>query len=285
MPDLQLLEPDWPLPAGVHAFVSTRLGGVSAPPYDGLNLGQYVDDAPAAVARNRALLLHAVEARTGLRDLRVQWIRQVHGTTVYEVPLAVNAVPLAPHRAPFPLELPQADAIHCHVSGVAAAVLTADCLPVLFASDDGREVAAAHAGWRGLLNGVLEATTACLRDPNAASAWLGPAIGPCHFEVGAEVRDAFLRAATAPEAVATQAAFTSASDTGKWFADLYALARLRLGRAGLRRVYGAVRCTLCERRLWYSHRGSYHGSDRGDGARGEGHTGRFASLIVLSPRA
>jgi YfiH family protein len=260
MPELDLLEPDWPLPAGVHAFVSTRLGGVSAPPYDSLNLGQFVDDQPDAVARNRTLLLSELERRTGLRDLRVQWIKQVHGTAVHEVQGGAVAV------------LPEADATYCKVPGVAAAVLTADCLPVLFASDDGQEVAVAHAGWRGLLDGVLEATAARLRDPAAASAWLGPAIGPCHFEVGEEVREAFLRAAAADETAATQAAFVPAASSGKWFADLYALARLRLARAGLRRVYGSVRCTVCEPRLWYSYRG-------------EGRTGRFASLIVSSPRA
>jgi YfiH family protein len=260
MSEFQLLEPDWPLPAGVHAFVSTRLGGLSAPPYDSLNLGQYVEDAPEAVAHNRALLLREVAARTGLRDLSAQWIRQVHGTAVYEV------------QAGAIRDVPEADATHCRVPGVAAVVLTADCLPVLFASDDGGEVAVAHAGWRGLLDGVLEATTARLRDPACASAWLGPAIGPCHFEVGEEVREAFLRAAAAHETAATQAAFTPASTSGKWFANLYALARLRLQRAGLSRVYGTVRCTVCEPRLWYSYRG-------------EGRTGRFASLIVSSPRA
>jgi hypothetical protein len=260
MPELTLLEPDWPLPAGVHACVSTRVGGVSAPPYDGLNLGQFVDDLPEAVARNRALLLRELERRTGLRQVSAQWIHQVHGTTVHEVQGGADD------------SVPEADAIHCRVPGVAAVVLTADCLPVLFASDDGEEVAAAHAGWRGLLDGVLEATTARLRDPGATSAWLGPAIGPCHFEVGEEVREAFLKAAATHETAATQAAFTPAPQANKWFADLYALARLRLARCGLRRVYGTVRCTVCEPRLWYSYRG-------------EGRTGRFASLIVSSPRA
>ncbi|MDR0779382.1 MAG: peptidoglycan editing factor PgeF [Pseudomonadales bacterium] len=271
--ELPLLEPDWPLPAGVRAFVSTRAGGVSAPPYASLNLGQYVDDLPQAVAHNRALLLREVERRTGWRALRVQWIRQVHGIAVHEVQGSEMQGSEMQGKAGAPL--PEADAIHCRVPGVAVAVLTADCLPVLFASDDGQEVAVAHAGWRGLLQGVLEATAARLRDPAATSAWLGPAIGPCHFEVGEEVRAAFLRAAAATETAATQAAFTPAPGSGKWYADLYALARLRLARAGLRRVYGKLRCTVCEAQLWYSY--------RGEKGRSEGRTGRFASLIVSSP--
>ncbi|MDR2213768.1 MAG: peptidoglycan editing factor PgeF [Pseudomonadales bacterium] len=258
MSELYLLEPDWPLPAGVQAFVSTRLGGVSAAPYASLNLGLHVDDDAQAVAQNRALLLTELEARTGQRHLQVQWIRQVHGTVVHEARAATAA------------SVPEADAIHCRETGLVLAVMTADCLPVLFASDTGDEIAVAHAGWRGLLAGVLEASAARLREPSAALAWLGPAIGPCHFEVGDEVRAAFLNAATAAEAAATKAAFQNAPEPGKWFADLYALARLRLARAGLTRVYGAPRCTVCEARLWYSYRG-------------EGRTGRFASLIVLAP--
>jgi len=256
--EVQLLEPDWPLPAGVHAFVTTRLGGVSVAPYASLNLGLHVGDDPASVKRNRELLLQELESRTGLKNLSVQWIQQVHGTTVHEVSAAtLNSVP-------------EADAIHCRVPGVVCVVLTADCLPVMFTSGDGREVAVAHAGWRGLLDGVLEQTVARFSDGSASSAWLGPAIGPCHFEVGAEVREAFLRAARAEEEAATRAAFVPADHEGKWYGDLYALARVRLQRVGVSEVHGSARCTVCDQQHWYSYRG-------------EARTGRFATLIVSRP--
>lgn len=257
MAESLLLRPEWPLPPGVHAFVSTRQGGVSEGTYASFNLGLFVDDDPDAVRRNHALLKAEIARLTGIADVRLQWMRQVHGVHVHEIDASATG-------------LPEADAIYCTQPGIACAVLTADCLPVLMASDDGLEVAVAHAGWRGLVEGVLERAASRLRDPKAASAWLGPAIGPCHFEVGGEVREAFLQRARPDELDATRAAFRPGAQADKWYGDLYALARIRLARVGMARVYGNVCCTVCDQDRWYSYRG-------------EARTGRFASLIVFTP--
>ncbi len=242
---LQLIIPDWPLPAAVRACTTTRSGGRSAPPFDSLNLGDHVDDDPRAVAANR------VRLRAEL-DLPGEplWLRQVHGTDVA----------LAGHTA----EPAVADAAVALEPGAVCAVLTADCLPVLFASRDGRRVAAAHAGWRGLAAGVLEAVVQRLGVPAAELlAWLGPAIGPARYEVGEEVFAAFR-----PVPGAT-AAFRP-SGAGHWYADLYALARLRLRRLGLAGVYGGAHCTFDEPERFFSYRR-------------EGRTGRMASLIWIRP--
>lgn len=251
-----LLHPDWDLPPGVQAFVTTRHGGHSLPPWQGFNLGLHTGDDPAAVAANRSLLGGMLVKHSGITDLAVQWVRQVHGTVVFRA--GGKAVQPAP----------EADAIYTDTAGLALAVLTADCLPILFCSQDGAEIAVAHAGWRGLLAGVLEATVRGFRTaPGAITAWLGPAIGPCHFEVGSEVRSAFVAAATLHEQEATLAAFQPGQVPEKWLADLYALARLRLQRAGLSLVSGSANCTICNHDLFYSYRL-------------QAVTGRFATLIV-----
>ncbi len=192
---------------------------------------------------------------TGVAIPAVQWVQQVHGTRVF-------------HAGRAALPAPEADALYAAGSPLALGVLTADCLPVLFCSADGREIAAAHAGWRGLLGGVLEAALGSFHaPPSTISAWLGPAIGPCHFEVGDEVRAAFIARAGMPERAATEAAFASTTKTGKWLADLYQLARIRLAGRGLTNIHGEALCTVCNHERFYSYRK-------------QAVTGRFATLIV-----
>lgn len=241
LPAGSVLLPDWPAPASVRACVTTRAGGVSQGEYAQLNLGDHVGDEPAAVAENRRRLSDFCGARPA-------WLRQVHGLNVVEAN---------------PAEHPEADASWSATPGIACAVMTADCLPALFCDRAGRRVAAAHAGWRGLANGVLEATAASLGVPAKDTlVWLGPAIGPTAFEVGQEVRDAF----TAQHSVAASA-FLPGARPGKWMADIYALARLRLAAIGIEAVYGGGFCTVTDDR-WFSYRRANP-------------TGRFASLVWL----
>ncbi len=232
---MQIIEADWPAPAGVRALTTTVAGGVSQGPWASLNLGTHVGDDPDAVAENRRRLA----AWAGLSPSAFGWLNQVHGTAVADL-----------DRLP-PGVIPDADAAVTGQPGRVAVVMTADCLPVLFCTADGRHVAAAHAGWRGLVSGVLEATLDALAGKGAVRssvlAWLGPAIGPEAFEVGEEVRDAFLRAQ--PEA---ETAF-SPSPAGRWLADLYKLARLRLQRAGVSHISGGGWCTWSDSRF-FSHR-------------------------------
>jgi YfiH family protein len=237
------LTPDWPAPPGVRALTTQRRGGASAPPLDSLNFGTAVDDRPEALAENRRRL--AVAA--GL-PAEPRWLRQVHGRDTAD--LDAGAIPET------------ADGAFTHRPGVVCALLTADCLPVLLARRDGTAVAAAHAGWRGLAAGVIEAAFAGLRAPGSAViAWLGPAIGPAHFEVGGEVREAFV----ALDAGAGGAFI--ANPAGRWQCDLYALARRRLASCGVDAVYGGEHCTFAETSRFYSHR------------RDHGRTGRMATLI------
>ncbi|AQW70017.1 peptidoglycan editing factor PgeF [Pseudomonas parafulva] len=239
-----LLTPDWPAPASVRACVTTRQGGVSLPPFDTFNLGDHVGDDPAAVAQNRLRL-------SGEFDIQPAWLKQVHGLAV------VNADPS---------RVVEADASWTDRPGIACTVMTADCLPVLFCDQAGTQVAAAHAGWRGLAGGVLEATLDRLDVPPAqVLVWLGPAIGPQAFEVGLEVRDAFT--AVHPEAAR---AFVDGERPGKLMADIYALARIRLAARGVTAVYGGGLCTVSDERFF-----SYRRTPQG---------GRFASLVWLAPR-
>jgi len=189
----------------------------------------------------------------------VQWLEQVHGIAV------VEACGDGLTRC--------GDAVYVDTPGFAGAVLTADCLPVLFASRTGRRVAAAHAGWRGLAAGVLENTLARFPEsPAQISVWLGPAIGPCHFEVGAEVRETFLTStpATAASRRLLEQAFRPSASPGRFFADLYALARIRLAACGVTQVSGGSECTFCNTEQFYSYRR-------------DARTGRFVSLIGLAP--
>src|SRR5512139_288237 len=213
-----LIRPDWAVPARVRALVTTREGGVSRGPYDSFNLADHVGDEPSAVARNRALLERELPAKP-------LWLAQVHGTTVADAATEQG--------------VPTADAAVARASGAVLAVLTADCLPVLFAARDASAIGIAHAGWRGLAAGVIEATVARMRvAPSSLVAWLGPAIGQAAFEVGDEVRRAFVDLDPgAAEAFA-------AGHPGKWHADLYALARRRLAAAGVASVCGGGQCTF-----------------------------------------
>jgi len=240
---LEIIRPEWPAPSNVHAAVTTRVGGVSLKPYNSLNLGDHVGDEPAAVAENRQRLREALQ----LPD-EPRWLSQVHGTT------AVDAVVCATGC--------EADASHSDRSGVVCAVLTADCLPVLLCDTAGRHVAAAHAGWRGLLNGVIERTLSAMGGDGECLAWLGPAIGPEAFEVGDEVREAFLAVDDGADS-----AFRPSAN-GRWLADIYALARRRLHAAGVDGIYGGGFCTFSEAERFYSYRR-------------DGQTGRMASLIWL----
>lgn len=243
------IEPDWPAPPAVRAVCTTRAGGVSRRPYASLNLGDHVGDDPAAVAHNRRLLRERLELPAEPR-----WLRQVHGCAVAGV------------ESPEP-EC-EADAAVAFGPGAVCAVLTADCLPVLLCDRSGTRVAAVHAGWRGLAEGVIEAALTRLdTPPERLLAWLGPAIGPDAFEVGGEVRERFL-ATGGPRAAD---AFRPAPGS-KWLADLYRLARLRLAAAGVTAVFGGGLCTFSEPARFFSYRR-------------DGVTGRMASLIWLTQAA
>lgn len=259
---VEWMRPDWPVPARIAACVTSRRGGVSQAPYEGMNLGTHVGDLPGAVKHNRRLLKQMLPAGS-----RLQWLNQVHGTRVTELTPDV----LVPGRK-------TADAACVRNAGDAAVVMTADCLPVFFADRAGSAGAVAHAGWRGLLAGVLENTVSQLGvEPAQMLAWLGPAIGPCHFEVGVEVRDAFLKCQSeqhGSDAIATKKldeAFTpNRQSSGKWMMDIYQVARIRLAQAGVSEVSGGGFCTVCDQPHLYSYRR-------------DGVTGRMASMIWIKP--
>ncbi|MTW20187.1 peptidoglycan editing factor PgeF [Allochromatium palmeri] len=248
---MELIEPDWPAPASVRACVTTRLGGVSQGAFASLNLGDHVGDDPERVARNREILC----SHLGLPAAPL-WLRQVHGRDV-----AMAECPTAP--------IPEADAAVASTPGVVCAVMTADCLPLLLCDDQGTRVSAVHAGWRGLAGGVLESAVAAMRvAPERLLVWMGPAIGPDAFEVGPEVRVSFI--AEDPEAAAAFRPSPSAAQAEHWLADLFELARLRLARLGVERVYGGGDCTFSQPGRFFSYRR-------------DGTTGRLASLIWLAP--
>lgn len=248
----KLICPDWPALPNVIAVVTTRVGGVSKPPFNSFNLALHVNDDLADVLANRAVLQSLLEP-----ELHLQWLQQVHGTHVV--------------HATVEGEQKLGDAVFTNQPGLAGVVMTADCLPVFFAARDGRSVAVAHAGWRGLVDGVLERTLEAFAvPPSEVLCWLGPAIGPCHFEVGAEVLDAFLDASLDDEqrCEIRELAFKAASVPGKYHADLYSLARLRLQHRGVVEIHGGGLCTHCDTDRFYSYRR-------------ERDTGRMASVIGI----
>ncbi|MEJ2592337.1 MAG: peptidoglycan editing factor PgeF [Candidatus Thiodiazotropha sp.] len=241
---IEVLRPDWPAPGHVRALITTRQGGVSRPPYDSLNLATHVGDDAHDVARNRALLIH---------DCRLPeapfWLNQVHGCHVADSNVASPGC--------------EADAVIGDRPGRICAVLTADCLPLLICDRAGSRVCAVHAGWRGLAGGVIEAAVSRMAvAPAELLVWLGPAIGPDAFEVGGEVREAF---------VSQQAQDADAFRSGRadrWLADIYRLARQRLARLGVGYVGGGDYCTFTQAQRFFSYRR-------------DGVTGRMASLIWL----
>jgi polyphenol oxidase len=239
---MDFIAPDWPAPPCVAAASTTRRGGVSAAPFDSLNLGDHVGDDPAAVAANREALARALSL-----PATPVWLRQVHNTTVVD---AARSGPGA-----------EADAAVAFGPGAVCAVMTADCLPVLFCHERGDRVGVAHAGWRGLSAGVLETTVDALGGGEGLMAWLGPAIGPAAFQVGEEVRGAFVE--QDPEATV---AFRPDGD--RWLADLYTLARRRLAACGVTAVYGGGFCTFSDSARFFSYRRDVR-------------TGRMASLVWI----
>ncbi|MCL1634540.1 peptidoglycan editing factor PgeF [Luteimonas sp. SX5] len=244
------LPADWPAPPGVVAFTTLRHGaGVSQAPFDAFNLGARCGDDAGAVATNRDRLIAEFSLPSA-----PHWLAQVHGT---------RAVRFAGRKDD--MQEPEADAAVTSAPATVLAILTADCLPVVFAAADGSEIAAAHAGWRGLAAGVLENTVAALQAPaDGIVAWLGPAAGPGAYEIGEEVFGAFV--SRDPQA---RSAF-AATRPGHWRVDLYALARQRLQAVGVRRIHGGGLCTISDPQRFFSHR-----RDR--------RTGRMATLVYRKP--
>jgi len=237
---MDLIWPDWPAPGNVCAFTTTRAGGYSRGAWRSMNLGLRCGDDITAVVRNRAKLQGHLPAVP-------QWLRQVHGSRVVAHPSGPS------------LEL-EGDGLVTGSAGQVCAVLTADCLPVFFCNDLGSRIAVAHAGWRGLARDVLKATVMAMEEETEhIVAWLGPAIGPMAYEVGEDVRQAF--------GSETADCFSRRGD--RWLLDLYAIARLKLGRLGIKRIHGGGFCTFSDEERFFSYR-----RDRV--------TGRMASLIWLA---
>ncbi|MEH6576701.1 MAG: peptidoglycan editing factor PgeF [Amphritea sp.] len=241
---MKLIAAHWSAPVQVKAYTTTRVGGVSLPPFASMNLGDHVGDDSVAVSANRTKLAQHL----GL-SLPPQWLSQVHGTDLVEAQADSRVF--------------QADACWSKQPGQACVIMTADCLPVFFTDQQASRVAVAHAGWRGLVEGVLENTLQLFPDPGQVIAWLGPAIGPDAFEVGGEVRQQFCE-----RLAASDAAFKPSPNEGKWLANIYQLARLRLQRAGVTAITGGDHCTFSESDLFYSYRR-------------ESVTGRMASIIWI----
>ncbi len=242
----EFIEPNWPAPANIKALSTTRQGGVSLPPYQGLNVADHVGDAGNAVLRNREWLRETV-------DLPAEpcWLKQVHGTDIVTGESRDH--------------VPVADGSFSSVAGQVLAVMTADCLPLLICDQQGSEIAAVHAGWRGLLDGIIENAIDRFSSPSETLlVWLGPAIGPTAFEVGDEVRDLFI------DRDKNSVDSFQSNRPGHWLADIYQLARIRLEGRGVRSIYGGERCTVSDPDRFYSYRR-------------DGVTGRMASLIWICP--
>lgn len=237
--------PQWPVPACIKALQTTRLGGFSQPPYNGFNLALHVQDVPEHVIANRQMLAE---------NLPIHWLEQVHGNTLFEVTHNPSGVPVA-------------DASYSQVAGQVCAVMTADCLPVLITNRSGDFVAAVHCGWRSLASGILTRQLACFETLKASMlVWMGPAIGPNAFEVGAEVKQIFVN-----QSVAYEAAFQPIAG-GKYLANIYQLARTQLAMSSVVDVYCQDECTFQQNQKYFSYR-----RDR--------ITGRQASLIWIDPNA
>jgi polyphenol oxidase len=239
--------PEWPAPHNVRALFTTRNGGSSTGPYAGLNLGDHVGDDPLNVKKNRSLLHHILPGEP-------KWLKQVHGT-----------IPVNADNDSCIAQL-TGDGAFSRRPGNVCAVLVADCLPILVCDHAGSMVSAIHAGWKGMAEGVIERTLSDTSTKNMRMmAWLGPAIGPSHFEVGEEVRQAFMK----HDAIAAMAFTPHPRDDAKWFADLFLLARQRLVKAGVDQIYGGGQCTFSDPARFFSYRR-------------DGKTGRMAGLIWLT---
>lgn len=249
---MSILIPEWPCPANIRAAVTTRRGGVSTGPWRSLNLAYHVGDSPVAVQQNWQLLSALLRFPSS-----PQLLEQVHGTEV---------VVARGDRV-----IRRADGCYSGESGTVCCVMTADCLPILLCNRQGTEVAALHAGWRGLADGIVASGISHFNTPaTELQAWLGPAIGKANFEVGEDVYSAFLRNAPAWGSLSDiEHCFIPTQQPDRWYADLYALARLALNAQGLLRVYGGQFCTYADTDRFYSFRR-------------DGQTGRMASLIWIS---
>lgn len=241
------IEAEWPAPSWVRAVTTTRRGGTGAPPFAGLNLADHVGDRPEVVASNRSLLKECLRLPN-----EPHWLDQRHGTTIV--------------RSPFTPTNSKADGACTEQAGIVCAVLTADCVPVLLCDHEGTCVAAVHAGWRGLLSGVVQSALLTLQRPgDQILAWLGPAIGPQSYEVGADVRKAFLTT------INTASEVFVPHRPGYWLTDLYGLVRHHLWQHGISKIYGGSYCTFSDPENFFSHQR-------------DGTTGRMASLIWLDGR-
>ncbi len=247
------ITPNWPAPTNVHTMQTTRIGGVSLAPYYSFNLGAHVNDNAIAVAQNRQLLSPYLPSEP-------VWINQVHGIKAIDAAMAGCAI--------------EADAAYTIKANTVCVTMTADCLPVLLCDEAGTIVAAVHAGWKGLLDGVIESTVQSMQlaMPNLISqhlmAWLGPAIGPQAFEVGGEVREAFIKV-DANAALAFQSASNNKTNHDKWLCNIYQLARQRLNTMGVSQIYGGDLCTYTDKERFFSYRRDYV-------------TGRMATMIWLT---
>jgi len=239
------IKPEWPAPARVKALTTSRIGGVSQTDFSSLNIATHVGDKVCAVDANRKIVCNSLNL-----PAKPQWLEQVHGKEL----VYLDGIDTS--------RIIKADAAFTHNTGVVCTVMTADCLPVLLCKQDGTAVAAIHAGWRGLLAGIIEKTVAKITEPEILLAWLGPAIGPGRFEVGVEVKDAFV-----DKSVVMQQAFRQIAPQ-HYLADLYALARMVLIQQGVKMIYGGEHCTYNEKDKFYSYRR-------------QPKTGRMASLIWL----
>ncbi len=237
--------PPWPVSSKIKAFSSTRLGGVSESPFTSLNLGAHVGDQGDAVLENRARFARQVKMPASLR-----WLNQVHGTKTVCLPSAA-------------LGDLEADASFTQTQDQVCAVMTADCLPLLICNTKETQVAACHAGWRGLCDGVIESCIAQFEEANDVMVWLGPAIGANAFEVGDEVKQAFIL-----QDKQAEKAFKASNNEGKWLADIYQLARQRLASLGVRHIYGGEYCTYEDESHFFSYRRDHQ-------------TGRMASVIWI----
>mgnify|MGYP001159996784 FL=1 len=246
--------PNWPAADRVHAFVTERTGGFSTGKFSSLNLAHHVNDDFSTVERNRDLLQLSVPA-----DLTFQWLNQIHSDIVNVV--SVSSPPM------------KGDSLICREPGIACCVLTADCLPVFLTNLKGTEIAIIHAGWRGICRGILSKTVNKMcSDPYDLIAWLGPAIGPCHYEVGGDVKDALKKSISSKELWSRiETCFRESSTEGKFFLDLYKTAGAMLKYLGVNKIYGDDHCTFRDREKYFSYRR-------------DGETGRMVSTIFIDPK-